>query len=48
VHPFLFDLKGETEVRLNWEDTDLAWVEPDGLAGLVTVPKLAEALRACA
>jgi 8-oxo-dGTP pyrophosphatase MutT (NUDIX family) len=47
VHPFLFELADSAEIRLDWENTELAWVEPERLAELQTVPSLSEALRAC-
>ncbi len=47
VHPFLFELADSAEIRLDWENTELAWVEPERLAELETVPSLPEALRAC-
>ncbi len=47
VHPFLFDVSEPEAVRLDWENLELRWVEPAGLAQLETVPALAEALAAC-
>ncbi|MGD2084217.1 MAG: NUDIX pyrophosphatase [Chromatiales bacterium] len=47
VHPFLFELAGSREVRLDWENTEHRWVEPDELAELETVPSLGEALERC-
>ncbi len=32
VHPFLFEAVDECEATLNWEHTDVAWVEPERLA----------------
>ncbi len=47
VHPLLFELAESAEIRLDWENTELAWVEPGRLADFETVPRLPEALRAC-
>lgn len=47
VHPFLFDVIGAPEVRLDWENTEPRWVKPGEVAALQTVPRLAEALAAC-
>jgi hypothetical protein len=48
VHPFLFELAGGTEIRLDWENSEHAWVEPEALRDMETVPQLREALMACA
>lgn len=42
VHPFLFELRSG-EVLTDWEHTGSKWVDPGELAGLDTVPALAEA-----
>jgi ADP-ribose pyrophosphatase YjhB (NUDIX family) len=47
VHPFLFELGGSDEIRLDWENSEHAWVEPESLRELETVPRLREALMAC-
>jgi len=47
VHPFLFELAEQAEIRLDWENTEMTWMEPSRLADLETVPRLLEALRAC-
>jgi 8-oxo-dGTP pyrophosphatase MutT (NUDIX family) len=47
VHPFLFELAGGTEIRLDWENSEHAWVEPQALVNTETVPRLREALMAC-
>ncbi len=47
VHPFLFDLDARPPVRLDWEHSAFQWVAPAALGGLSTVPRLADALRAC-
>jgi 8-oxo-dGTP diphosphatase len=48
VHPFLFELSGADEIRLDWENSEHAWVEPEALRDMETVPQLREALMACA
>ena len=47
VHPFLFDLEGSAEPRLDWEHVAYRWVAPAELRGLHAVPRLVDALRAC-
>ncbi|UCE88367.1 MAG: NUDIX pyrophosphatase [Pseudomonadota bacterium] len=47
VHPFLFDIDDPDAVRLDWENTELAWITPGELAGLTTVPALDAALARC-
>jgi 8-oxo-dGTP diphosphatase len=47
VHPFLFEVADPRHVRLDWENTELKWVEPQDLASYATVPRLADALQAC-
>lgn len=41
VHPFLFEVH-EQNIRLDWEDTEYKWVDPDELQLYETVPKLRE------
>lgn len=47
VHPFLFEVDDPAAVRLDWEASELRWVTPEELEGLLTVPSLREALTAC-
>ena len=47
VHPFLFDIDNPDAVRLDWENTELAWITPDELTDLATVPALDAALARC-
>lgn len=47
VHPFLFELAGDLEPSLDWENLECRWVSPETLADLDCVPALAEALDAC-
>jgi len=44
VHPFLFELMRQEDVRLDWEHTESRWVRPEEVPGMETVPELAEAL----
>lgn len=46
VHPFLFATEHADRVQTDWEATQAQWVEPSAIAGLHTVPQLAEALEA--
>ena len=46
VHSFLFETTAPDSVRLDWEHTELRWVEPQALHRLDTVPGLAPALDA--
>lgn len=45
VHPFLFDVDS-TDIRLDWEHTDLAWIEPEEMAQYDCVSGLEELYRA--
>lgn len=47
VYPFLFELMRQTRLRTDWEHDSWRWVRPEALAALPTVPRLAQALRAC-
>ena len=47
VHPFLFEADAAPDVKLDWEHEDYRWVRPSDIEGLRTVPRLADALRAC-
>ncbi|HEX9340371.1 MAG TPA: DUF126 domain-containing protein [Thermoplasmata archaeon] len=41
VHPFLFDVASRT-IRLDWENTDHAWIRLEDLGRYDTVPRLAD------
>jgi translation initiation factor 2B subunit (eIF-2B alpha/beta/delta family) len=41
VHPFLFEAKSKT-IRLDWENTEYVWTNPNNLGSYPTVPKLWE------
>jgi ADP-ribose pyrophosphatase YjhB (NUDIX family) len=44
VHPFLFAVLAPDRIRTDWEATEYRWIGPGDLAGLATVPMLAEVL----
>lgn len=44
VHPFLFQALRPDAAQRDWEAHEFAWTPPTAVAGLTTVPKLAEAL----
>ncbi|MCS7206649.1 MAG: NUDIX pyrophosphatase [Dehalococcoidia bacterium] len=43
VHPFAFRIADPTPIRLNWEHTEMRWVDPEAIRTLPTVPGLWEA-----
>jgi 8-oxo-dGTP diphosphatase len=45
VHPFLFEATDPDAIRIDWEHTELRWVDPRELRRLDTVPGLAGALE---
>lgn len=47
VHPFLFDVDDDRQLRLDWENVEWRWVALEEIADYPTVPKLAEALQTC-
>jgi 8-oxo-dGTP diphosphatase len=44
VHPFLFEVRPDAQVRVDWEHTEARWVQPEEVFAFDTVPQLAEAL----
>jgi 8-oxo-dGTP pyrophosphatase MutT (NUDIX family) len=44
VHPFLFEVRPDVQVRVDWEHTEARWVRPEEVFAFDTVPQLAEAL----
>jgi 8-oxo-dGTP diphosphatase len=44
VHPFLFEVGPDAEVRVDWEHTEARWVRPEDVFAFESVPQLAEAL----
>ena len=43
VFPFLFETK-ITEIKLNWENSDFKWIEPNEIKNYETVPELEKIL----
>lgn len=43
VHPFAFCVHDPSAIRLDWEHTDMRWMEPEAMRTLPTVPGLWEA-----
>jgi 8-oxo-dGTP diphosphatase len=44
VHPYLYEIQDKSRIRIDWEHSDLRWIDPNDLALYQTVPKLKEAL----
>lgn len=44
VYPFLFEVRPDAEVRVDWEHTEARWVRPEDVFAFDTVPQLAAAL----
>ena len=44
VHPFLFEVRPDAEVRVDWEHTETRWVRPEDVSAFETVPQLSDAL----
>lgn len=42
VHPFLFEVEGGVEVKLDWENIEHRWIDPEELDSFDTVPSLKE------
>jgi hypothetical protein len=45
VYPFLFAVREPERIRLDWENTEMRWIDPSELSRLQTVPGLAEVLQ---
>jgi 8-oxo-dGTP diphosphatase len=43
IHPFRFILRDPRKVRLDWEHTESAWIDPSEMNTFLTVPGLADA-----
>ena len=43
VHPYLCEVKDPSRIKLDWENTELIWIEPNKMADFNTVPSLKEA-----
>ena len=44
VHPFLWNLKKDVDIKIDWEHLHYVWVYPEELKNYETVPKLYETL----
>jgi 8-oxo-dGTP diphosphatase len=42
VHPFRFRVMKPEKIEMDWEHTELRWVDPEDIAKYETVPKLLE------
>ena len=45
VYPFLFAVREPEQIRLDWENTEMRWINPSEVSRLNTVPGLAEVLE---
>jgi 8-oxo-dGTP pyrophosphatase MutT (NUDIX family) len=43
IHPFLFTIK-ESQIMLNWENSEYRWISPDEMSDYRTVPSLDKVL----
>ena len=43
IHPFLFAVK-ESKIKLNWENSEYTWINPDEMSKYKTVPSLDKVL----
>ena len=41
VHPFLFEVRPDAQVRVDWEHTEARWMRPEEVFAFDTVPQLA-------
>jgi ADP-ribose pyrophosphatase YjhB (NUDIX family) len=46
VHPFLVEVLDPDAMKLDWEASEMRWIDPADLASFETVPKLQEAYQA--
>lgn len=44
VHPFLFEVSPDAQMRVDWEHTEIRWVRLEEVSAFETVPRLTEAL----
>jgi ADP-ribose pyrophosphatase YjhB (NUDIX family) len=44
VYPFLFQIKDPGKVKIDWEHTQSAWINPEEMESYDTMPKLKETL----
>lgn len=45
IHPFLFHVKEPGKIKIDWEHTEIKWINPQKLARYKTVPALNEAFN---
>lgn len=45
VHPYLFEVRAPSKIKLDWENVEMRWVAPEEVSKYSTVPKLKEALE---
>ena len=45
VHPFLFQIKESSKIRIDWEHEEIRWVDPEDIDNYETVPMLKKALE---
>jgi len=46
IHPFLFSVLTPEHIKIDWEATEMRWIQPSELLQYATVPKLSEAFAA--
>lgn len=44
VHPFLFQIKEPSKIKIDWEHEEMRWIDPEDIGNYETVPMLGEAL----
>ena len=44
VYPFLFHITDKEKIRIDWEHSEMRWIEPEEIDNYETVPMLKEAL----
>jgi ADP-ribose pyrophosphatase YjhB (NUDIX family) len=42
VHPFRFRVQSPNKIRIDWEHTEMKWIEPEEIGKYETVPNLIE------
>ncbi len=45
VHPFLFQVKDRSKVRIDWEHKEYRWIAPEEMDSYDTVPGLKEVFQ---
>ncbi len=44
VHPYLFHIKDRNKIKIDWEHTEMRWIDPKDMDNYQTVPNLKETL----